>query len=202
MAGLLMLDDLREIATGGFYLALRVGFHYPVEELNELPADWIGHYTAKGYLMADPVNQWLYANTGAIRWSEIDLSDPRGIMIQARDYGLCYGVAISVFDHNEQGHRSFGQYVRPDREFSNGEIETLHADLRARHSSLAPPTTLTGAEIEALRMVRDGKRLKQIAHELGVSEGAIKQRLKNAKQKLGATTSAQATSTAAAFGLI
>ena len=37
-------------------------------------------------------------------------------------------------------------------------------------------------------MVKDGKRLKQIAHELGVSEGAVKQRLKNAKTKLGAAT--------------
>lgn len=51
-------------------------------------------------------------------------------------------------------------------------------------------------------MVKDGKRLKQIAHELGVSEGAVKQRLKNAKLKLGAATGAQAAARAAGFGLI
>jgi len=51
-------------------------------------------------------------------------------------------------------------------------------------------------------MVREGLRLKQIAHDLGVSEGAVKQRLKNAKSKLGANTSAQAAAMVADFGLI
>ena len=51
-------------------------------------------------------------------------------------------------------------------------------------------------------MVRDGLRVKQIAYELGVSEGAVKQRLKNAKLKLGAQTGAQAAAMASEFGLI
>ena len=54
----------------------------------------------------------------------------------------------------------------------------------------------------ALGMVRDGLLLKEIANALGVSEGAIKQRLKNAKKKLGAKTSTQAAATAAQHGLI
>lgn len=51
---------------------------------------------------------------------------------------------------------------------------------------MAPPTNLTKAELEALRMVKDGLLVKEIANILGVSEGAVKQRLRNAKSKLGA----------------
>jgi LuxR family transcriptional regulator len=51
-------------------------------------------------------------------------------------------------------------------------------------------------------MVRDGKRLKEIAFDLGVTEGAVKQRLKNAKIKLGAKTGTQAAALASQYGLI
>jgi LuxR family transcriptional regulator len=71
-----------------------------------------------------------------------------------------------------------------------------------RHHAKAPPTNLTNAELEALRMVKEGLRLKQIAHSLSISEGAVKQRLKNAKMKLGAKTSAQAAAMVGEFGLI
>lgn len=78
----------------------------------------------------------------------------------------------------------------------------LNAYIVRRHSEMAPPTNLTKAELEALGMVRDGKRLKEIAHVLGVSEGAVKQRLKNAKLKLDAKTGSQAAALAAQHGLI
>jgi len=67
---------------------------------------------------------------------------------------------------------------------------------------MLPPTNLTAAELEALAMVKDGQRLKQIAYNLGVTEGAVKQRLKNAKIKLGANTSTQAATMARQFKLI
>ena len=55
---------------------------------------------------------------------------------------------------------------------------------------------------QALRMVRDGLLLKEIAAWLGVSENAIKQRLKNAKLKLGAKTISQAVSISVTYALI
>jgi len=51
-------------------------------------------------------------------------------------------------------------------------------------------------------MIKSGQRIKQIAHEIGVSEGAIKQRLKNAKRKMDAKTGPQAAAMASQFGLI
>lgn len=202
MADLLNMDDVLSSAQTGYYIALRVGFAFPLEEMNQLPKPWVDHYTQHRFMLHDPVIRWIYSNTGAIRWSEIDLADPMRVLNQAQTFGLRYGVAVSCFDGNREGQRSFGHFARADREFDASEIEALRALVEQLHHAKAPPTNLTAAEIEALRMIKEGKRLKQVAHELGVTEGAIKQRLKNAKGKLNAQTSAQAAAMASEFGLI
>jgi len=195
-------DDVDVVASSGYYIALRVGFAFPMEEVNRLPVDWVDHYTKLRFMLQDPVIRWIYNNTGATRWSEIDLSDPLRVLDQAQTFGLRYGVAVSCYEGSADGQRSFGHFARPDREFNREEIDACYNYILKLHRAKAPPTNLTAAEIEALRMVKDGQRLKQIAFDLGVSEGAVKQRLKNAKTKLGAQTSAQAAALAVDFGLI
>lgn len=195
-------DEMQELAPVGYYLALRVGFAFPMEEINALPPDWVEYYTRERYMLFDPVIRWFYQNAGAVRWSEIPISDPKGILTQAREFGLRFGVAIAVFDDNAAGLRSFGSFVRSDREYTDAEIARLQSHVEQLHLDREPPTNLTQAELEALRMVKNGMRLKQIAHELGVTEGAVKQRLKNAKIKLGAATGAQAATMARGYGLI
>lgn len=195
-------EDVEGLAITGYYIALRVGFAFPLEEVNALPAPWVDHYTTHRFMLHDPVIRWIYANTGAISWSAIDLPDPMRVLDQAQTFGLRYGVAVACFDGNREGQRSFGTFARSDREFEREEIDALHAYVVKLHHAKAPPTNLTKAELEALKMVKEGLRLKQIAHELGVSEGAVKQRLKNAKTKLNAQTSAQAAAMVGEFGLI
>lgn len=195
-------EDVRKIAKNGYYIALRVGFAFPMDEVNALPAPWVEHYTTHRFMLHDPVIRWIYANTGAIRWSAISLPDPMRVIDQAQTFGLRYGVAVACFDGNREGQRSFGTFVRSDREFEEAEIVALQSYVERMHHAKAPPTNLTKAELEALKMVKDGQRLKQIAFTLGVSEGAVKQRLKNAKTKLNAQTSAQAAAMVGEFGLI
>ena len=113
-----------------------------------------------------------------------------------------YGVTISIFDGGTDGQRSFASFTRSDREYTDLEVKLLRVFLKRRHNETAPPTNLTQAELEALSMTKDGKRLKEIAFELSVSEGAVKQRLKNAKLKLGAKTGTQAATMASQYGLI
>ncbi|NBD28539.1 MAG: LuxR family transcriptional regulator [Alphaproteobacteria bacterium] len=194
--------DVLAPASTGYYIALRVGFAFPLEELNELPKAWVDHYTQNRFMLHDPVIRWIYSNTGSIRWSELDLPDPMRVLEQAQVFGLRYGAAVACFDGNREGQRSFGTFVRADREFTDDEIKQFQKHVEKLHRAKAPPTNLTAAEIEALGMVKRGLRLKQVAHELGVTEGAIKQRLKNAKTKLNAQTSAQAAAMASEFGLI
>lgn len=201
------IQELQQLAPAGYHIALRMGFVFPAEEHNGMPPDWVSHYTARGFMMQDPVLRWAYGAVGVIHWSDLAGSDPFGILDQARGFGLNFGVAISYRDETgegpqNKGSRSFGSFARADRPFLEEEIERLHDVLVSRHKALKPPTTLTEAELEALRMARDGQLLKEIAHDLGVSEGAIKQRLKSAKDKLDARNSTHAIAKATQFGLI
>lgn len=202
MSALLGPEEIRQLAISGHYIALRIGFAFPMEEINELPQDWVDHYTAQRFMLFDPIVRWAYANVGTKRWSEIELDDPKRILSQAQTFGMRYGLVVSVFDSGKDAQRSYASFTRGDREFTDLEVKLLRAYLTRRHTETAPPTNLTNAELEALGMVKDGKRLKEIAHELNVSEGAVKQRLKNAKLKLSAKTGTQAATLASQYGLI
>jgi LuxR family transcriptional regulator len=194
--------DVATLAPAGHYLALRLGFAFPIEEVNELPAPWVEEYTRSGYAPFDPLIRWAYAEVGTCRWSEVTQPDHRGVMERAWRHGLRFGAVVSVLDPSPGVQRSFGTFAHAEREFSDEELDLLRCYVTARHDALCPPKNITEAEIEALRMVKDGQRLKQIAFELGVTEGAVKQRLKNARIKLSAKTGAEAISRAATFGLI
>ncbi len=202
MSSLTGPDDVAQLAPTGHYIALRIGFAFPMEEVNGLPSDWVEHYTKHRFMLFDPVVRWAYSHIGSCRWSELPLEDPKRVIQQARSFGLRFGVTVSVMDNSTNAQRSFASFVRGDREYSDLEVKLLQAFIMRRHKETAPPTNLTRAELEALSMVKNGKRLKEIAHELSVSEGAVKQRLKNAKLKLGAKTGTQAAALANQYGLI
>lgn len=202
MSTLLGPEEIGQLAPSGYYVALRIGFAFPMEEVNAFPPEWISHYTKQRFMLFDPVVKWAYSSVGAVRWAELSENDPQRIIAQARTFGMRYGVTVSVFDSSADAQRSFASFTRSDRDYTDLELKLLLAYLTRRHNETAPPTNLTKAELEALGMVKDGKRLKQIAYELSVSEGAIKQRLKNAKLKLGAKTGTQAAALANQYGLI
>ncbi len=196
------IERLNELCPTGFFLAIRMGFFFPVFERKTLPEKWIDRYTSRGYMVSDPVMHWMYGNAGATRWSAIKLDDPRGIFDQARLFGLNYGVAVCATDEGDASQRSFGSFARTDREFTDDEMARLQSIVTELHAEMVPPKNLTNAELEALSMVKNGLLMKEIANLLGVSEGAVKLRLKNAKAKLKAKTSTHAATMATTFGLI
>lgn len=185
------LDEAARLSPAGFYIALHVGFSFPQEEVNRLPLPWVEYYTINGLGVHDPVMRWFYASPGSIiRWSEIDLPDPRGVMRAARDHGLAHGAAATLT--GQAGRRTYANFFRCDRPFTADELEQLFTLLSQLHNGDLEDVSLTPAEVEALRMQSEGKRLKQIAWELGISVSAVKARLASAKRKLGAQTASQA----------
>ena len=193
-----MIDQISLIAPAGSYLALRVGFSFPEEELNLLPEKWVEFYTTHGLVVYDPVMKWVYGNTGALRLSQLDLPDPQQVRAHAVMFGLDHGLAISHLTKSDRGRRSYGLFFRHDRDFLDAEIGVLQSMLESLHDGRDDEPSLTAAEIEALKMQASGLRLKQIAARLGISESAVKARLNNVKRKLGANTQSQAASIAAA----
>ena len=193
---------LRALSPVGYFYALRIGFAFPTDQGNTYSTAWVESYTQQGLFFRDPVMRWAYANSGVARWSEIDTADGGDVLEMAKDHGLNFGCVASVDDLNGNGRRSILSIARSDREFSDSELQSALDILSDAHTGIAAPRNMTMAELEALSMVKNGLRLKEIAFHLGVTEGAVKQRLKNAKTKLGATTSAQAASLASSLGLV
>lgn len=192
-------DQIGMLAPAGFYVALRVGFSFPTEELNQLPDLWVEHYTKHGLVVYDPMMKWVYASTGIARISEIESPDPLGVVSTAAIFGLAHGAVASAHLPTDHGRRSFGFFFRADREYLAPELDLLSSMLSMLHSDQAQPMeqSLTGAEIEALRLLSRGMRLRQIADTIGISESAVKARLNGAKRKLSARTVSQAATIAA-----
>lgn len=197
-----MRNKLEQIAPAGFYVALRVGFSFPEEELNKLPANWVEFYTTNGLVVHDPAMKWVYANTGVVRMQEIAFPDPHQVRARAEVFGLLHGAVISVMTPADRGRRSYGIFFREDSDFADCDLTALHEIVKRLHVGNTDEPALTAAEIEALQMQAAGLRLKQIAGRLGISESAVKARLNNAKKKLGAKTLTQASSIAAARRII
>lgn len=200
-----VLSNAREfepLAPAGFYIAIRVGFAFPMVEHNQLPPDWVREYTASGLIVHDPAMSWAYRNCGVSRWSEIGEPDSQGVLELARQHGLSFGAVASCIDDGDAGQRSFGFFCRSDREYRNDELEQLNRTLVACHEAHQRPKNLTAAELETLSLVKNGLLMKEIACLLGISESAIKQRLKNARLKLQAKTGSQAAAKATMLGMI
>jgi len=189
------------LAPAGHYLALRVGFAFPVFEYNALPDGWVSEYTQRAMMLDDPVMRWVYQNTGVVRWCELKAGDTRNMFGLAAQHGMHHGAAVSVCGEQD-GQRSFGIFSRADRPFRDEELAKIERLLQDMHDSSVASNRLTPAEIEALTMVKEGMILKEIAYRLGISDGAVKQRLKKARQKLNARTGSHAVSIAMASRLI
>jgi LuxR family transcriptional regulator, quorum-sensing system regulator SdiA len=192
------------LAPAGYYVALRVGFSFPSEELNQLPDLWVDHYTKHGLIVYDPMMKWVYARTGAARIAEIESADPLGVISTAGLFGLTHGAVVSAHVPSDHGRRSYGFFFRSDRDYSSGEMDLLTSILSMLHTDQAIPdeSNLTAAEIEALKMLAGGMRLRQIADTIGISESAVKARLNGAKRKLSAKTASQAATIAASRRLL
>jgi LuxR family transcriptional regulator len=202
MKDLANLNRFAPLAPGGFYVAIRVGFAFPMVEHNQLPAAWVREYTASGLIVHDPVMAWVYKKSGAARWSELGEKDTQGVFEIAKAYGLNFGAAASCTDEDDPGQRSFGIFCRSDRDYTAAELVWLDRSLVALHEAHAQPKNLTSAELETLGLVKNGLLMKEIACILCVSESAIKQRLKNARLKLKAKTGSQAAAKATMLGMI
>ena len=194
--------ELERLAPAGFFVAIRVGFMTPEQELNSFPDTWVDFYTENGLALADPCLVWTAGHDGSIRWSDLDIEDPQEILSTYDENGFHFGAVVSIRATPDNRKRSYGVFSREDREFNGKELQLLFQIVDQAHRSGAPDTILTKAQAEALRMVAEGRRMKEMAYELGISESAVKARLKSAQERIGAKTVAQAASYALAQGML
>lgn len=178
------LRALEDIARGGFVIGFGLRYGQPDFFLNRYPDAWTVLYEQENYFFGDPVAAWTITRTGPTRWTDVKFPDPRGIMKEARKYGMNYG---ATFVTKMDRKRSFMSVARPDRELDDAEMILLHSKLEfwAKMFSRSK-VSLTEGELAALIAIRDGARQAEAAATLNVSLSTLKQRLDSAQKKLGA----------------
>ena len=192
-------DLLSKLAPAGFSAGLHIRFASPLIYVRTYEESWTKVYDENAYALRDPLVFWGLGVKGHTRWSAIKLPDPFNILGQARSHGLVYGAVISCGPITS---RSIVGLAHPDREFSDEEIQQAVKVVQNLHVAAEPPTELTPAQIEALRLLADGDRHAAAAAKLGISESAFKARLQSARVRLGARTTAQALKKAREYQLI
>lgn len=193
------LARLKRLAPKGFALGLHIRFASAHIMAQTYDIGWIERYTSRGYMLCDPLISWGFSTVGTVRWSELNFPDPHNVLGQAAEFGLKFGVAVS---HGPTSSRSIGGFARDDREFTDEEIEHIRETVRLLHEESTPPESLTDAQRHALRLVGSGCRYAEAAALLGISESALKARLKLARERLYARTTAEAIQRAREYSLL
>ena len=196
------INKIKWLAPAGLHISLRIRFGSPLNSINTYPAKWVHKYTELGLMMHDPTMKWAYESIGVCRWSALSGDDTQGILEMAASYGIEYGAAVSCRTQSQTGHRSIATFGRADREYEDTELIYLQEFVQTLHNATTPPTNITNAEIEVLLLLKRGLIIKEVAAELNISENAVKQRMSNARRKLGAKTTIHAASLAQQYGLI
>lgn len=194
-----MLDELAQMSPLGYRIGLHIRFATPLVYHSTFPPAWERHYNDNAYYLRDPLVFWGIGLTGVTRWSEISLPDPFDVFKQAGEFGLKYGASASC---GPISSRSIIGVGRADREFTDAELAHLHDLAQRLHDENAPPTELTTAQIEALQCISNGDRHTAAAAKLGISESALKARLKSARIRLEARTTSEAVRKAREYRLL
>lgn len=195
----ILLAKLAEHAPMGYAVGLHIRFAAPTYTAFSYPPKWLQYYTSQSYGLRDPLIAWGLERVGTIRWSHLTLPDPFGIMAQAAEHGLRFGIAVSC---GPKTSRSIVGVARADREFSDTEITTIQAIVEELHAVSDIQAGLTPAQVDALRCIAGGDRHAAAAAKLGISESALKARLLSARQRLLARTTTEAIQRALEYRLI
>ncbi len=193
------LNELSRLAPRGYALALRIQYQSALKLVVTYGREWAEHYGRNSYALCDPVISWGLGGPGVSRWSALDHPDPHDVMGQAARFGLRYGIAVSCGCADS---RTIGGFAREDREFTDDEMKRVAELVHALHELSRPPQSLTSAQRAALRLVAAGSRHSEAAAILNISESAFKARLKTARERLLARTTAEAVTKAREHNLL
>jgi LuxR family transcriptional regulator len=193
------LRKLEKIAPAGYVLGLHIRYNSATLMFRTYPQDWMDVYTQNGYMQSDPLVVWGVSNQGCSRWSALTVPDPNEVLKQARGFNLNYGIAVSC---GLPTSRTIGGFAKADREFTDQEMQDVHDIVLQMHNETAPAVNLTGTQVAALRLVANGRSTAQAAADLGISERALKNRLKTAGERLLTRTTAETVQLAKEYNLL
>lgn len=194
-----IIPTLRLLAPQGFVFVHSIGMKGPEFVHSEFPKAWQVAYEKQNFMWRDPILLWSVTGRGGDkRWSDIDHIDLMGVMDAAKGFGLNFG---AIFTRGTI-KKSVLSLARTDREFTDEEMTLLSSMMTQLMTDVSLDRGLSHQELETLRLLRDGLAHKEIATTLAISVSAVKFRLNNARQKLGAQSNVHALALALQRNLI
>ncbi len=152
-----LFDGLQSRSPAGFAIGLHLNYTTSKYIFQTYSRQWMEEYSRRGLLLGDPTVRWGLENTGSIRWSELEASDPAGVISSAKTFGLEYGVTVAVADSKAgSGSRSLGSFASPEEEFADSAIDLFERQLLEMHDLAA------AIEPDSI----DDKRVKRFAASL------------------------------------
>lgn len=144
------LARLKEIGDAGFAVALHIQFTTPTCLFQSYPKEWIDIYSQRGYVMQDPTVRWGFENIGQIRWSDLAQLDTAGVLSEASNFGLRYGLTFSIEGADD---RSIASVARSDRELTDDEALEANQLLTDLHKLTSESTDFTSSDLDQLRQM-------------------------------------------------
>ena len=140
------LGTLNDLAPSGYALGIHIAYTTPKFMFQTYPKDWLDYYSSHGLVMSDPMVAWGFENTGSARWSSLE--DPEGVMAKAAEYGLAYGLVVTVASDDS---RSICGFAKSDSEFSDSEIAQITAAVQKIHDCTADTARLDPETVAQLK---------------------------------------------------
>lgn len=141
-----VLGHLNELAPTGYALGIHIEYTTPKFMFQTYPKEWLDYYSRNGLVMSDPMVAWAFEEVSAKRWSDLD--DPAGVMVKAAEYGMTYGLVVSVASEHS---RTICGFANADREFSGDEIAQIETKVASIHDNTADTAKLDDKTIEQLK---------------------------------------------------
>jgi LuxR family transcriptional regulator, quorum-sensing system regulator BjaR1 len=171
------------------------------------PEEWLLRFGDRNYVGVDPVVRRMHVSNQPFRWAPDDgKSDEEGshILVEASEYGMASGFAVPIYGRD--GLSVIVSIGTQDYEIDRRDEVCLHMaaiylhKALERHRTQSPSPTrgpkLTPRERECLTWVAAGKTAWEISQILNIAEQTVHEYVRNAMNKLHATTRAQAVAAA------
>lgn len=179
--------------------------------VSNYPADWLSHYSSRGYVKTDPARLHCAISRRPFLWSDIAKHIPGNtIFHEAEEAGIRDGIGIAI-------HQPCGETLGVALASSHGKTDAAHSlsllhllalQFHAAYSArLLPPEpcgipSLTPRQKEVLKWLAEGKSRWVIGEILGISEHAVDFHCRNIFRKLGVASGRMAVIKALQLGLI
>lgn len=150
-----ILRDLNGHSDWRFAIGVRIRFANPTLLYQTYPQEWIDYYNGNALIFTDPTIRWGLSHNGVCSWDDLRADDEAGMMVKAAEFGLRYGIVVSVGD---AASRTLGFFCHGERHLTDEETDFAADHVRKMHEATERLATASEDTLASLRSLGTGLR--------------------------------------------